>query len=267
MTHAEIAELLGAWALDAVDDDERQAVAAHLDECPRCRAEVAQHLEVVALLANTGANAPEGLWDRIAVELDAGAPPLDLAPVVSLEDARAATDRIVGRSDQRPVGSAARAGRRIRTRTAAVIGAVAAVVIALLGFQIQRLDHRTDRLAAALNAQGAEGRLPTVMGQAGTTTVVLRGGDGQVLATAYVPVTGDAVLDLRALPPLPAGEEYQLWGVEPAETVSLRLLGPRPAITDFRMAPGVQALAVTAERAGGVAVSKQQPVAAGPVSA
>ena len=30
MTHAEIAELLGAWALDAVDDDERQAVAAHL---------------------------------------------------------------------------------------------------------------------------------------------------------------------------------------------------------------------------------------------
>src|SRR5207302_353209 len=83
------------------------------------------HLEVVALLANTGADAPEGLWDRIAVELDAGAPPLDLAPVVSLEDARAATDRIVGRSDQRPVGSAARAGRRIRTRTAAVIGAVA----------------------------------------------------------------------------------------------------------------------------------------------
>ena len=76
MTHADIAELLGAWALDAVDDDEWHAVAAHLEECPRCRAEVAQHLEVVALLANSGADAPEGLWDRIAGELDGGAPPV-----------------------------------------------------------------------------------------------------------------------------------------------------------------------------------------------
>ena len=41
LTHDEAAELLGAYALDAVEADERDAIEHHLNECPRCRAEVA----------------------------------------------------------------------------------------------------------------------------------------------------------------------------------------------------------------------------------
>src|SRR5262245_64213668 len=74
-SHAEIEELLGAYALDAVDPDEREAIEAHLSGCPRCRAEVDAGREVAAGLAQTGAPAPEGVWERIAGAIEGEAPP------------------------------------------------------------------------------------------------------------------------------------------------------------------------------------------------
>ena len=73
MTHDEIAELLGAYALDAVEADEAELIAAHLAECPRCAAEVAEHWEVTGLIANAGVDAPPEIWDRIAARIDTGA--------------------------------------------------------------------------------------------------------------------------------------------------------------------------------------------------
>src|SRR5690606_35755181 len=55
----EFTELLGAYALDAVEPDEREAVERHLADCPRCRSEVAEHREVAAYLAHAGTDAPE----------------------------------------------------------------------------------------------------------------------------------------------------------------------------------------------------------------
>ena len=52
MTHDEVSELLGAFALDAVDGEEYEQIEAHLSECPRCRAEVDAHREVAAALGN-----------------------------------------------------------------------------------------------------------------------------------------------------------------------------------------------------------------------
>ena len=69
-THEEIQELLGAYALDAVEDAERDAIELHLRECPRCRAEVADHREVASLIGHGGAPAPDGVWDRIVGALD-----------------------------------------------------------------------------------------------------------------------------------------------------------------------------------------------------
>ena len=89
MTHDEIGELLGAYALDAVDPAERDAIEEHLLSCAKCRAEVADHREVAALLAHGGSDAPAELWDRIAGSLEQAPPRLDLAPVASL-DARLA---------------------------------------------------------------------------------------------------------------------------------------------------------------------------------
>jgi len=79
MAHHEIEELLGAYALDAVDADEARLVEDHLADCPRCRAEVAEHREVAALLT-TGSTepVPDGLWDRIAADLGDTPPPVPI---------------------------------------------------------------------------------------------------------------------------------------------------------------------------------------------
>jgi anti-sigma factor RsiW len=71
MSHDEAAELLGAYALDAVDPDEVAAIEAHLESCPRCRDELRNHREVTGLLAYAGQEAPAGLWDRVVSEVRA----------------------------------------------------------------------------------------------------------------------------------------------------------------------------------------------------
>src|SRR5256885_12618210 len=84
MTHTEISELLGAYALDAVDGDEAEEVRAHLDTCPRCADEVRQHREAAAPLAFAGERAPEGLWDPVPARLEATPPPLDMDRILPL---------------------------------------------------------------------------------------------------------------------------------------------------------------------------------------
>ena len=49
----EIEELLGAYALDAVNAEEATAVEVHLTTCPRCRAELDAYREMAAALGNT----------------------------------------------------------------------------------------------------------------------------------------------------------------------------------------------------------------------
>jgi hypothetical protein len=228
-THDEISELLGAWALDAVDPSEAATVEEHLATCPRCRVEVAQHREVAARLAYPGETAPPGVWDRIAACLEETPPPLDMARITPLERDR-------------------RRRRSIRVRTAAVVAAVAAAVIAGLAIQVQRLDSRSRRLDAAVRARQDLARLAA---QPGTTTVTLRSTDGAMFIKAFVGSNGDSVIDGNGLPALPAGREYQLWGVRGNGKISLLLLGSRPELAQFRSPSDVQALAVTEESAGG----------------
>lgn len=77
VSHDTIVELLGAYALDAVDPDEAELVAQHLAVCPRCATEVDEHRGAASLLANQGGDAPSGLWDRISAQIQGAgdAPP------------------------------------------------------------------------------------------------------------------------------------------------------------------------------------------------
>src|ERR1700679_113850 len=96
MTHDEVSELLGAFALDAVEYDEFEEIEAHLAECPRCRAEVDAHREGAAALANSVEPLPDGLWESIATRLptrhDEVAPPMPLL-VRASDDGEATTTR------------------------------------------------------------------------------------------------------------------------------------------------------------------------------
>ena len=247
MTHTELEELLGAYALDAVDPEEASAVEAHLHECPRCRAEVESHRETAATLAHVGAMAPEGLWDRIATNLEEAPPAMRLTAMPP---------------GGRPASARARAERRWGTGTTILSGlvAAAAVVIGVLGFKVAELDDKVDRFPSADDSLEDAARVAAVDPDA--QKVHLVSADGTHRAEVVV-VDGRGYLVHHTLPPLEADRTYQLWGQAGDVTVSLGVLGQSPKVTAFEVGPGVQALAMTAERAPGVVSSNQAAVVSG----
>ncbi|MDQ4069764.1 MAG: zf-HC2 domain-containing protein, partial [Actinomycetota bacterium] len=88
LTHEEATDLLGAYALDALEPAEHQEVDRHVQRCPACRAEVAEHREVAGLLTPGWEKPPPGVWGKIAASLEEAPPPLDMAPVIALKPGR-----------------------------------------------------------------------------------------------------------------------------------------------------------------------------------
>jgi hypothetical protein len=246
MSHDDVAELLGAYALDAVDADEALMIEAHLDECPRCAAELAQHHEVAALLANAGSDASVELWDQIAARL---VPPGEPPSAATVLDA-ALADALPRRLSQRH--------RRARSSALAVVGAVAAAVIALLALQVNHLNTDNRQHGLAQDAQAAQ-QNPA----ARTVTLASTTASHGTLADLVILPSGSGYMINSKLSPLASDETYQLWGVEEGRTVSLGLLGSRPTDVAFTVGRGapILAYAVTAERAGGVVAPTHSPVA------
>jgi len=272
-THHDIQELLGAFALDAVDGDERDLVEAHLAGCPRCRAEVEGHRETAALLAHSGERAPEGVWDRIAEALDEAPPALDLARLAPLqpeapEPAPAAgpeRDDLSGRRAARAVP------RAIPLRVAAVTMAVAAALTLFLGVALGHRDNdrfdRLNRLADAMQQAGLNNAAYAALTNPQAEQVKLASSDGKATAQVVRLPDGTGYLVPTALAALPAGRVYQLWAVRSDAKISLGVLGANPEVSAFRMTGPVLAYAVTEEAAGGVAATANQPVIVGYVKA
>lgn len=244
LTHLEIEELLGVYALDAVSPQEADLVEVHLRDCPRCRAEVAGHREVAASLAHVGSSAPPGVWSRIAGSLEESPPQLDMARVVSMRS--------------RPPR------RAIPLRVAAAVAAIAAAVIAVLGVQVNHLDGRTSKFESALQRTGLDQAVQAALFDDTARRVELRSEDGATFVQAVVRDNGDSYLVGNNLPKLPDDQTYQLWGVVNDQAVSLGVLGSQPGVSAFKVAaPGVSMLALTAETAGGVVSSSKSPVVRG----
>lgn len=223
-------ELLGAYALDAVDPDERRRVEDYLEVNPRASAEVQAHREVATMLAFTGMDAPDHLWGRIAGEIGevgevAPPPGPELAKVMSFED-----------HPRR---------RRIAAVAPWLMSAAAAAVIVFVAIGLaDGADAPTEPLANAVEAAQAD-RDSLV------TTLVAEGSD--VAAEAVIDQDGHGYVLARDLPTLPDGQTYQLWGVvEGGDVISLGIFGPNPEIETFTIEGSVSALAITIEQSPGV---------------
>lgn len=249
-------ELLGAYALDAVDDDEREEIELHLLECPRCRAEVAEHREVASFLSQTGQPAPEGVWDRIVAELSPEAPPLRLtvAPVGGTD---APSDVVVPMAPPRP---------QVRRRTFAAAVAAAAVIVALLGAVSVGQYRKIDRMESSVQSVSPERRAIDVMSGSGIQ-VHLDGANGT--AQAVVSDKGEGYLIAKNLPAPGAGSVYQLWGQVDDQVLSLGTFDGQsrvvPFTVDGKRMKEIHSFAVTEERAPGVVASANPPVVAGTV--
>jgi len=252
-THHDIQELLGAFALDAVDADERDVIEGHLAGCPRCRAEVEGHRETAALLAQGGERAPDGVWDRIAEALDEAPPVLDLDRIAPRRTARAAVPR------------------SIPLRVAAATMAVAAALTLFVGVALGRRDGRDlgrlDRAIRAMQNAAVASAASAALSDPHAEQVKLASADGKATAQVVRLPDGTGYLVPTGLAALPAGRVYQLWAIRSDAKISLGVLGARPDVSAFRMTGPVAAYAVTEEAAGGVASTQNRPVVVGDVKA
>ena len=258
MAHEEIAELLGAYALDAVDDHERDAIDAHLPTCPRCTAEVADHREVAAMMAHSGAPAPDGLWSRIVESLEEAPPAMSLAvhaPAPPILPEVASLDR---RRDE----------RRARSRRWLPAGAAAAAAVLVLGIvagvTIGADGSRSSDAPVA--AASLEDIARVVLNDPEARKVSFASEDGELAASAAIDDEGSGFLLGQSLPALDESETYQLWGVSENVVSSLGGLGASPRVVAFHVDDSIESLVITREVAGGVPSSVNGPLLAGEIA-
>lgn len=228
---ADLDDLLGAYALDALDRDERARVDAYLTANPAARREVDELRETAAMLALAPVDheaAPPELWDRINSAIATTDEPVDELAVV-------------------------RARRRsVPLRIVAPVAAAAAALIAVLGVQASQRDYG-DQLALDFGDAARDGAVVDLVGDE-RASVALAGGRG--------------VLRTTDLGQLDAGHVYQAWAVYEGgdAPISIAVFDAETDYTAFDYGPDLAAVAITVEAAPGVVTSTQDPVAAGAVT-
>lgn len=188
---SDIHALSGAYALDALDDDERAGFEEHLAVCPECRAEVASFRETSALLSETEAvSPPASLRDGV---------------LAGISQIRPLPPEIDSRLDEVAVHRRARRARRGGLPTLLV--AAAAVVLLAVGVLAwhpwsNQVTPLADQIQQAPDAVKVTEKLP---GGAGELTLV------RSASLKRAVMIGDHV------PEPPAGKTYQLWFQQPGQ--------------------------------------------------
>ena len=236
-------ELSGAYALDALDDAERQRFERHLRRCPACDEDVRRMTSTATALAMAvSAEPPPGLKQRV---LAAAAATPQLPPLPSAAAAKRRRGRHVTRSAWFP---------RLALGVAAV-GVAAAVVLAVVTVStqdrlntVQAQNQAIAAVLAAPDAQIATGTSST----GGTATVVLSYAEQKMIFTS------------SGLPRLPNAKVYELWLLSTGSAVPAGLL-PQPS--DGKTAPvlasgltSADKVGVTVEPAGGTGSPTTTPI-------
>ncbi len=195
--HAEARDLLGAFALGAVDAEDAATVRSHLITCAECQVEIAQLWAMVDVLRDTvePLDPPPALRERIAAavmaEPAASPPPSAVAPApTALESGPT-------------IKSVTRIAEPIRKPTSfwsqATPWAAAAAILLLLsaGLLVWNLRLR-EQIATAPVAE----------------TIALAPTDAAPQArgeVTYLPQDDLFILDVRDLPPLEPDQVYEVW--------------------------------------------------------
>ena len=225
----DIHALVGAYALDAVDDLERAAFERHLAECETCQTEVDELRETVGRLADS-------TWS---------VPPPRLRGEVMAE---------IGRTRQLPPPEQARILQAAKTSRWRRLTAVAAAAVVLAGgagaaaWTIQ--DQRVrDEHAVAAAAQQREARTRSILAAPDLVvrTAPMTGGGKVTVASSALRNAGVVLLGADAAPA--DGKVYQLWTIRGKTATSAGVLaaGESNAVQIVDGLPGSDAFGVTVE--------------------
>lgn len=206
MAHEDYKEMLPARALSALDAADEHALNQHLSECAECRRELAD-------------------WENTAASLALSVPPDEPSPQVRNRIMSAVRSEPRNRESTQSRVVEFPQSRRERWTAFGQVGAIAAAVlflvliiwIVVLWQQNRALRREADMLARQMQAVQEESaranELVAILSSPGARFRSLSGtgpGTGATAQLAY-DGSGRALLMANALPPTPAGKQYQLW--------------------------------------------------------
>jgi anti-sigma-K factor RskA len=237
---------LAAYALDALDDTERRAVADHLADCDDCRDELSGHHEALAALTATSRTVddapPPAVWQRVAASI--GAPDLDLGTPEPLPDLPPLVEIGAKRAEASDRTTTTTSGTRPSPVRWFAAAAACLVLGGVAGFVLGRSGTSTGDENIGTLAQRASD-------EPGGVLATLDDSAGQPVARVASDAHG-AYMVLEGLPDLPEGRAYQLWSLTGPEPVSLGMLGRDGTNTvAFRLPPTITELAISVEPTSG----------------
>lgn len=242
--------LVGAYALDALDDAERERFERHLRRCRACQDEVRGFAATAAALGQAAAaEPPAGLKERVLASV---AVTRQLPPVTSARGWRRALAWTgwTARGTTRTFGM----NLKIATGVAAVaVAAAVALAVITIGTNDSLNSERARNQAIAAVLAAPDARIAS-----GPTTA---GGTATVVASLRA---GEIVFTSSGLRVLPSSEVYQLWFLGPGSARSAGLVPPASGGTSAPvLASGLATgdrVGVTVEPAGGTAQPTTTPI-------
>jgi hypothetical protein len=259
--------LTGAYALDAVDDADRDRIRRHLARCPACAQEARGLREAATRMALAAAEPPPPqLREKVMAAVAQTRQQAPAAEPGAMARPAAALRRASGRgrpgTAQAPASRTGAGGRLPRLAAAAMsLVLIAAVALAVAQVVTQSRLNTARAQQAALSAVLAapDARTATARAQhGGTVTVVYSRSEHQMIFTT------------AGLPPLPGGKVYELWLMAPKSNRPEGLLSAAPGgrttpVIASGLRPGDQT-GLTIEPAGGSAQPTTVPIVTVPLS-
>lgn len=239
--------LTGAYAVDALSEDERREFEVHLARCPECTQEVRELRETVARLgAALAAAPPEQLKQRV------------------LDEIRHTRQLPPPTGEEHPWGHRTRRRRGWGTRlavAAAVAGVVLAGAFGAIALRSQSEMHDVQRQMA--EGQQTHAEMAAIM-SAPDAKMHTSGGIGMNATAMMSKNMGQAVFLGSAQQAPPAPHVYQLWfignyGYRSAGVLSEDPNGQMKPIV-AALPPGTAGMGVTVEPAGGSPQPTTNPV-------
>jgi anti-sigma-K factor RskA len=254
-------DLLAAYALDAVENEDRLGVEHHLAQCPRCQAELDGYRDVASAIGNSVEDVPETLWSSISNRLVER--PIDGVPPMPPVFLRADFDHY---GERREAVNASRRRPMWRTSTVSVIAVAAVTVITFLGISLAHVNNQNAQLRGALG-EISHTTVVAALDTPGHRLISLTNAHHRESAQFVVLPDGRGYLVKSDLPSLSAKETYQLWGVVSGQPISIGILGRDPGQVTFTLAgsPSPSRLGINVEPAGGSVVPSSPMLAEGTI--
>lgn len=225
--------MVGPYALDALDADERIDFEAHLVECPACRDEADGFVATATRLGDAAAApVPEHL--KAAVMASVARTPQRRSVVASLDERRG-----------------------LRRALPKVFATAAALAVIALG-TLTAVEYNSNQ-----DGQAQMGAVEQVIAapDAQMATEQLQG--GATASTITSAGLDQAVVVVKDLPRLQSGRVYQLWAIKGGAPYSVGLLDVGKGTTSKLLGDvsDVQAVAITDEPEGGSKQPTTAPIA------